>query len=141
MTAGRLDDRSLADDPFPRDCGAPGVDRTAPGRDRGLAWDWIGTDYIEWPPEAVKNGRRHRIPIGPETQAILAALPRFTRPYVFPAARQRSEHTTTINGWSKAKAAFDPECGVTGWTLHDLRRTYATVLQSLGVRLKLRKAS
>jgi integrase len=107
------------------------------GEIAALQWDWIGTDYIEWPPEAVKNGRRHRIPIGPETQAILAALPRFTRPYVFPAARQRSEHTTTINGWSKAKAAFDRECGVTDWTLHDLRRTYATVLQSLGVRLEV----
>ena len=107
------------------------------GEMAALQWDWIGTDYIEWPPEAVKNGRRHRIPIGPETQAILAALPRFTRPYVFPAARQRSERTTTINGWSKAKAAFDRECGVTGWTLHDLRRTFATVLQSLGVRLEV----
>ena len=60
--------------------------------------------------------------------------------YVFPASRQRIERTTTINGWSKAKAAFDKECGVTGWTLHDLRRTFATNLQRLGVRLEVTEA-
>ena len=58
-------------------------------------------------------------------------------PYVFPASRQRRATTTTINGWSKAKAAFDKECGVTGWVLHDLRRTFATNLQRLGVRLEV----
>jgi integrase len=56
---------------------------------------------------------------------------------VFPALRQRSDRTTVINGWSKAKAAFDRDCGVTGWTLHDLRRTFATNLQRLGVQLEV----
>ena len=32
------------------------------GEVAALRWQWIGTDYIEWPPEAVKNNRRHRIP-------------------------------------------------------------------------------
>ena len=39
-----------------------------------------------------------------------------------------------MNGWSMGKAAFDRECGVSGWTLHDLRRTFATNLQRLGAR-------
>jgi hypothetical protein len=26
-----------------------------------------------------------------------------------------------ISGFSKAKRAFDKACGITGWTLHDLR--------------------
>jgi len=33
----------------------------------------------------------------------------------------------------KHKEAFDAACGVTGWTLHDLRRTYATKLAALKV--------
>ena len=103
-----------------------------------LEWSWIGSDYIEFPAHVTKNGRVHRIPIGPEAQACFRGITKMVgSPYVFPASRQRSERTTVINGWSQAKAAFDRECGVTGWTLHDLRRTYATVLQSLGVRLEV----
>jgi integrase len=110
------------------------------GEMAALQWQWIGPDHMEWPPEAVKNGRRHRVPIGPVAQSIIASLPRFSDRYVFPAARQRTERTTVINGWSKAKAAFDKECGVTGWTLHDLRRTFATNLQRLGIRLEVTEA-
>ena len=38
---------------------------------------------------------------------------------------------------ARQKAGFDRECGVSGWTLHDLRRTFATNLQRLGVRLEV----
>jgi integrase len=105
-----------------------------------LEWSWIGEDTIKFPAHATKNGREHTIPIGPEVQAILSFLPRLATAYVFPASRQRSEQTTTINGWSKAKASFDKECGVTGWTLHDLRRTFATNMQRFGVRLEVTEA-
>lgn len=37
-----------------------------------------------------------------------------------------------IAGFSKFKAAFDNECGVTGWTLHDLRRTARTLMSRAG---------
>ena len=57
-----------------------------------------------------------------------------------PPRASASERTTVINGWSKAKAAFDRECGVSGWTLRDLRRTFATNLQRLGVRLEVTEA-
>jgi integrase len=42
-----------------------------------------------------------------------------------------------FNGWSKAKAALDARSGVANWRLHDLRRTAATGLQRLGVRLEV----
>jgi integrase len=42
-----------------------------------------------------------------------------------------------FNNWSKAKAAMDARSGVTNWRLHDLRRTAATGLQRLGVRLEV----
>jgi hypothetical protein len=42
---------------------------------------------------------------------------------------------TPFSGWSKAKSALDTASGVSGWWLNDLRRTLATGLQRLGVRL------
>ena len=38
-----------------------------------------------------------------------------------------------FSGWSKSKARLDRRCGVSGWTLHDLRRTAATGMAELGV--------
>ena len=37
-----------------------------------------------------------------------------------------------ISGFSKFKADFDKLCGVTGWTLHDLRRTGRTLCSRAG---------
>jgi integrase len=37
-----------------------------------------------------------------------------------------------FNGWSKSKAALDELSGVTDWTLHDLRRTFATIHARIG---------
>ena len=45
-----------------------------------------------------------------------------------------------FNGFSKAKAALDKASGVKDWRLHDLRRTMATGLQKLGVRLEVTEA-
>lgn len=45
-----------------------------------------------------------------------------------------------FNGFGKAKAALDEACGIEGWRLHDLRRTVATGLQRLGVRLEVTEA-
>ena len=39
-----------------------------------------------------------------------------------------------ILGWSKLKIGLDKASGVTGWRLHDLRRTAASGMQSCGVR-------
>jgi integrase len=37
------------------------------------------------------------------------------------------------DGWSKSKATLDALSGVADWTLHDLRRTFATRLAEMGV--------
>jgi integrase len=39
-----------------------------------------------------------------------------------------------ISGFSKLKAALDAASGVTGWRLHDARRTAASRMQGLGIR-------
>jgi integrase len=54
---------------------------------------------------------------------------------LFPARGSKSKSDgspRTFNGWSKAKTALDKLSGVTDWTLHDLRRTYATNMARLG---------
>jgi hypothetical protein len=45
--------------------------------------------------------------------------------------------TTVFNAWGECKARFDKACGVYDWQLRDLRRTCATNLQRLGVRLEV----
>lgn len=99
-----------------------------------LKWEHL-SDAITLPKELTKNGRQHRFPIGPGTVQFLARLPRNSS-YVFPSKRTESH----ITGFSEAKRDFDRECGVIGWTLHDLRRTYATGLQKLGIRLEVIEA-
>ena len=101
-----------------------------------LKWAYIAPDAITLPAEITKNKRSHTFPVGPDTQALLAAYPRIEgNPYVFPSSREhvRGKPSTLMTGYSTAKRAFDEECGVTGWTLHDLRRTYSTGLASLDV--------
>jgi integrase len=47
---------------------------------------------------------------------------------LFPA---RGNDGTTFSGWSKSKERLDALCRIEPWTLHDLRRTFATQLASL----------
>ena len=64
-----------------------------------LEWDWIGEDTITFPADVTKNGREHRIPIGPTTTNLFSPLLNMVgSPYVFPAARRRKATTTTFNG-------------------------------------------
>ena len=104
------------------------------GEIASLQWDWIKDGVIEFPPSATKNKRAHAIPYGPVVEHVVDGTPRFDQcKYVFPAARHVSDKTTVFNGWSKAKASFDKECGISDWTLHDLRRTYSSNMARLGV--------
>jgi integrase len=52
------------------------------------------------------------------------------RDHVFPVpaiAVPLLKEPLTFNGWSKSKRLLDQRSGVSGWVLHDLRRTYATI--------------
>lgn len=95
-----------------------------------LKWDYIDLDAgeISLPPEGVKNGRRHTFPVGAMAKAILASVPRHGD-YLFPARRR----DTPFAGFSAGKADLDETTGVQHWTLHDLRRTFATGLATLAI--------
>ncbi|MCW5688469.1 MAG: site-specific integrase [Pseudolabrys sp.] len=113
-----------------------------------LQWDWIDTANrtITLPAAATKNRRAHTFPYGDLVAGILERLPR-TSEFVFPAARPiaRGRETTIFNGWGKAKDALDAAIATAlaeqghgdkllpHWTLHDLRRTFATQLAALSI--------
>lgn len=101
----------------------------------GLQWPWIDENnrLIELPSTITKNKLVHLFPYGPLAQQVLDSIPRLSDTYVFPAARIVSEKTTTFGGWGRPKERFDEESGVTGWTLHDIRRTVSTGMASLKV--------
>lgn len=53
-------------------------------------------------------------------------------PYVF-AGRRKGRH---FNGFSKAKLELDLACGISDWRLHDLRRTFVTMLNDDPLRIR-----
>ncbi len=82
------------------------------------------------PDTLTKNKREHIFPIGLIASNLLSKLWKDDKTwFFFPARGKPDKH---FNGWSKAKAALDKECGVTRWTLHDLRRTYRTIHGRIG---------
>ena len=107
-----------------------------------LEWQMIASDRITLPGEITKNKRTHTFPISKETHKAVMNFPQLDEKYVFPASRShvRGKPTTTMTGFSDAKRDFDKLCGVGDWTLHDLRRTFATNLQKLRVAIEVTEA-
>lgn len=65
-----------------------------------------------------KNGRTHTFPYGDFTAQYLAT-------------------DLSFSGWSRSKQRLDKACGVTDWTLHDLRRTYASTHARIGTPIHI----
>ncbi len=85
---------------------------------------------MTWPPELMKTGRRHTIPFGPMTKAMLEHRHTLDG-YYFP-----SRVGGAFRGWTDVAAKFRQDCGFDGWILHDLRRTLATMWQALGIPIE-----
>ncbi|WP_414471372.1 tyrosine-type recombinase/integrase [Microvirga sp. M2] len=102
---------------------------TAQRRDEVAHMQWREIDGDLWtiPRQRYKNGRANTVPLTEEVQSILAALPR-SGEFVFSTTGR-----TAISGFSKAKAATDRASAVTGWRLHDLRRTARSLMSRAGV--------
>lgn len=103
----------------------------------GMEWGELSADLAVWtiPADRAKNGTPNVVPLCPAARALLPAPPKRRTGLVF-AGRGGKR----FGSWAKAKAALDTKAGVTGWVLHDLRRTAATGLQRLGVRLEVTEA-
>jgi integrase len=72
----------------------------------------LGVEDGVWtiPSARAKNGKAHCVPLAKTAAALVASAP-------FPA-----------QNWSACKYALDARSGVKDWTLHDLRRTAATMM-------------
>jgi integrase len=93
------------------------------------------------PASRAKNGVAHLVPLSSPVLALIKdLLGRDVSEKLIPA---RGNWDAGPSGFSKAmtriRAALEEEIGtkVSHWTLHDLRRTVATGLQRLGVRLEV----
>jgi integrase len=71
----------------------------------------------------MKGNKEHTVPIGPHTVKLLSILP--AEGYLF-----RGRADGPYNGWSNGKRLFKVD--MPHWTLHDLRRTFATGHAKLG---------
>jgi integrase len=135
------------------------------GEVAGMAWSEIADDLTAWtiPGQRTKNGAVHAVPLSTTASAIIkAALPADTKEAKLVVAELRSAGALILPGekgryagWSKAKRALDKAIGdarakaagksgkaapIERWSIHDLRRTVATGLQRLGVRLEVTEA-
>jgi integrase len=119
------------------------------GEVAGMAWNELSDDLTIWtlPDARTKNGVTHTVPLSAPVRDVLMMLDKASGT-VLPGAA-----ATPFAGWSKAKRALDgaimeARAKAAGsmpaspfpWTLHDLRRTVATGLQRLGVRLEVTEA-
>ena len=98
------------------------------GEIAALRAEWIDFENktITLPSAITKNKRVHCFPFCSLTEEVLKSGR--TEGLLFPARGK----DTPFNGWGKTKIAFDEECLIEPWTLHDLRRTFATNLAALG---------
>ncbi len=73
---------------------------------------------------------KRTFPIGPVTKSLLGP-PRPDDACYFPALGL----TSHFDGFSKRKPKLERRCGVSDWTIHDLRRTFVSGLSSIGIQL------
>lgn len=77
--------------------------------------DWIVGDNLTIPANLSKNGHEHSVPFSD----TCIALTKHLKP--------------NFSAWSKSKATLDRRSGVTDWTIHDLRRTWASLAARWGI--------
>ena len=88
---------------------------------------------IIWPAAEMKGDRSHTIPYGDLAAAILETLPK--EGFLL---RARGKAESAFSGFSKAKPLFDRQLeNLEPWVIHDLRRTFASGLQALGIRIEV----
>ena len=128
-----------------------------------MEWAELAEDFSSWTVPATREGnkpkRPHIVPLTAAAREIVKAMPRRNdsngkeMPFVF------AGEVGSFQGWSSAKMSLDEQIlkarreaaekahedptqvtGLPGWRLHDLRRTLATGLQRLAIRLEVTEA-
>jgi Phage integrase family len=94
-----------------------------------LRRSWVVDGQVIFPEGFAKNKREHRFPLSGMGREIVEGLPD-TGDFLFPAATNIEK---PFSGWAWHKARFDEGLEDVGaYTLHDLRRTFATIHAKIG---------
>jgi integrase len=99
-----------------------------------LAAEEIDGNDIRLEGERTKSGKPHIIPLSTVAKSVLDETERASNYFIF------STKNGPIANWTRAKKKLDEVSGVTGWRIHDLRRTVATGLQKKNVPLPVTEA-
>jgi integrase len=98
------------------------------GEAGAMTWAEVEDGVWSLPPSRNKAGQPLVRPLSKAAQAVLAAQSRIVGvPYIFTAGSRPLVHV------SRAKRQFDTASGVTGWRIHDLRRTARSLASRAGV--------
>jgi integrase len=87
-----------------------------------------GLRLLVVPGERYKNGEVHEVPLTPKVCELLDALPTHDSDWLFSLTGH-----CPVNNFTRAKRRLDKTSGVTGWKLHDLRRTCRTGMGTMRV--------
>lgn len=107
-----------------------------PGEVAGMSWTEISGDVWTIPPERMKNGIEHKVPLVgtaldllDEARDILGG-----EEYVFASSRNGGKNAITVRSLARSVTRHHEEMGIkTPFVPHDLRRTVRTRLAELGV--------
>jgi integrase len=96
-----------------------------------MHWNEISLEHRTWtlPPERTKNRYQHVVPISPLMIAILDGAPGRSG-FVFPSPMAR---TQPIHSFGRATDALRKSAQVSGFRLHDLRRTAASIMGKIKI--------
>jgi integrase len=94
-----------------------------------LRWEELDLAQRVWtlPKSRTKNAKEHVVHLSEQSMAVLRSFHQ-PRPYVFSSLGNKP-----FQEFSKAKRVLDGLSGVSGWRLHDLRRTCVSGMARLGV--------
>jgi integrase len=108
----------------------------------GLPWSELDVDHALWhlPGARAKNGKAHDIPLSDQAMAIIHELPRIDgSEFVFPGRDSIQPIKDFFAAKQRINSIVEPK--MAPWVLHDIRRTVATGLQKLGIRLEVTEAT
>jgi integrase len=94
-----------------------------------LSWEELDFEKRTWtiPKLRTKNGKEHVVHLSEEAIAVLNRMER-RGPFVFSVYGNKP-----YSAFSKVKPMLDKSSGVSGWRLHDLRRTCVSGMAALGI--------